>query len=362
MKVSITKGKILIYRIFDLGEEISLEKARLCLKDVRGNPPLQVPKFIDRGIVVRHQPLAFGLGEEKVQLENETLSLSTIGRVRDFGVLSLLFEYTIPPGSTWDELREKAVALEEGTAIDDLACRIKDEVALLLTPAINKPSHWRTFEDYTIYFLQELDGANGENLIDRVDVPALLLAERNPQIAEETRKSVLENQYRYLADDLAIVEWNSALVVEPDGGSEVPDILEFAVTHLLEMRYYDYLLEQRLQVLYNDIEKSRGRWLRGRYHELYQEASSRYIEFAEFIERVENSLKVVGDFYLATVYRAANRKFRLSDWQQNVTRKMNLLAQVSNLLQGEVNTRRSHWLEITIILLIAFEIVSAIWK
>ncbi|MGZ3682673.1 MAG: hypothetical protein ACXVCI_02415 [Bdellovibrionota bacterium] len=91
-------------------------------------------------------------------------------------------------------------------------------------------------------------------------------------------------------------------------------------------------------------------------------ASTRYIEFSEFTERVENSLKVVGDFYLATVYRAATRRFRLNDWQQDITRKMNLLAQVSSLLQGEVNIRRSHWLEITVIVLILFEVVSALLK
>jgi hypothetical protein len=41
---------------------------------------------------------------------------------------------------------------------------------------------------------------------------------------------------------------------------------------------------------------------------------------------------------------------------------MNLLAQVSSLMQGEVNIRRSHWMEITIIVLILFELVSAMVK
>ena len=52
----------------------------------------------------------------------------------------------------------------------------------------------------------------------------------------------------------------------------------------------------------------------------------------------------------------------LADWQENITRKMNLLAQVSSLLQGEVNIRRSHWMEITVIVLILFEVVSALLK
>jgi hypothetical protein len=113
-------------------------------------------------------------------------------------------------------------------------------------------------------------------------------------------------------------------------------------------------------MLYDNIEVQKGKKLKGPYSQLYQETSQRYIEFTEFLERVENSLKVVGDFYLATVYRAACRRFRLADWQSSITRKMNILAQVSSLLQGELNIRRSHWLEIIIILLIGFEIVSAL--
>jgi hypothetical protein len=41
---------------------------------------------------------------------------------------------------------------------------------------------------------------------------------------------------------------------------------------------------------------------------------------------------------------------------------MNLLAQVSQILQGEVNVNRGHWLEIIIIFLIAFELLSAVLK
>jgi len=36
---------------------------------------------------------------------------------------------------------------------------------------------------------------------------------------------------------------------------------------------------------------------------------------------------------------------------------METLAQISQILHGEVNTRRSHWLEIIIIVLIAVEMI-----
>lgn len=363
MSVQIKKGSVLVYRIFDIAEEINIPRAEASLKDIRGPDTFKVPKFIDRGIVVKSRPVAFGLGDVELNLKSSSHKVNVVGKVRDYGVLSLIYQIPIQPGMSWQELIKLAADLEEGAEIDSIARAQAQEVRELIAPALKGPNQAEFFEDYIIYFLQEFEGdVTARNLPQKADIPGLLLAEADTELAEPQRNMILDGLFQYGAADLAFVEWNSALVVEPNGGRELTNILEFASTHLLEMRYYDDLLDKRLATLYEDIERSKGHMLKGNFGRLYQDASSRYIEFAEFMERSENSLKVVGDFYLATVYRAAIKRFRLADWQQNITRKMNLLAQVSSLLQGEVNIRRSHWLEITIILLIAFEIVSAFLK
>jgi hypothetical protein len=361
--VRIEKGSVLVYRIFDIAEEIDLTRARTLLQNIRGPDSFRVPKFIDRGLVVKTQPLAFELGKVDVSLGCGDFRMDVIGKVRDFGVLSLIYEIHLAPGTEWKHLVELAADLEEGSEIDEIAQRQAREVSGRILAAIKKPNDWDVFEDYIIYNFEQFEGdTTAANLLERADVPALLLAEDDTVIAASTRESILENKYQYSVNDLALVEWNSALVVEDVPSRDVADILEFAVTHLLEMRFYDDLLDKRLGSLYDDIERSKNSVFRAPFAQIYQEASTRYIEFSEFTERVENSLKVVGDFYLATVYRAALKRFRLNDWQQDITRKMNLLAQVSSLLQGEVNIRRSHWLEITVIVLILFEVVSAVVK
>lgn len=362
-QVKIKKGSVLVYRIFDIAEELNISVAESQLKDLRGSDRFKVPKFIDRGLIMKSRPVAFGRGEVELQLECGKYQMETLGKLRDYGTLSLIYQIQLKPGTTWTELVELAADLEEGSEIDQIAQAEALEVAAQVKPALKKPNTWNTFEDYVIYFLEEFeDDVSARNLLERADVAALMLAEDDTVLAKATRESIVENIYQYSDKDLALVEWNSALVVEPSGTRDIPDIVEFALTHLLEMRYYDDLLDQRLNALYEDVERSKGFQLQAPFGKAYQEASTRYIEFSEFIEKVENSLKVVGDFYLATVYRAATRRFRLDDWQQNITRKMNLLAQVSSLLQGEVNMRRSHLMEITIILLIAFEILSTMLK
>lgn len=361
--IKIKKGSVLVYRIFDIAEELNMTRAESQLKDLRGTEYFKVPKFIDRGLIVKSRPVVFGLGDVEVELECGKFRMETLGKLREYGVLSIVYQIQLQAGTTWDQLVALAADLEEGGEVDVIAQRHAAEVSEQIKDSLKAPTAWGTFEDYVIYFLEEFeDGVNAGNLLEKADVPALMLAEDDTVLSKISRESILQNVYQYGENDLALVEWNSALVVEPNGIRDMPDILEFALTHLLEMRYYDDLLDKRLNALYDDIERSKGYLLRAPFAQVYQDASSRYIEFSEFTEKVENSLKVVGDFYLATVYRAATRRFRLADWQQNITRKMNLLAQVSSLLQGEVNMRRSHLMEVTIIVLIAFEILSTVLK
>lgn len=360
--VKIKKGTILIYRLFDVAEEINISQVEAILQDNRGPDRFKVPKYIDRAIHLKKPPVTFGMGEETITIQNRAYKADVVIKLRDFGVISIIYQINIVPGTSWKDLIEIAQSLEEGSEIDSLALQQSREISKTIMSALKKPSEWMGFEDYIVYFLEEFDNQMSiEDFKNKVDFAALMLAETQVKLSQDMKDSLCETIYQYGENDLAIIEWNSAIIIEPGGSRDIPDILEFAVTHLMEMRYYDDLLDIKLNNLYEDIQKKRNSILFSKYDRLYEEASSRYIEFIEFLERVENSLKVVGDFYLAKVYRGATTQFRVKDWQDSVTRKMNILAQVSNLLQGETNVRRSHLIEIIVVLLIAYEIVSTIY-
>ena len=160
------------------------------------------------------------------------------------------------------------------------------------------------------------------------------------------------------------LDWNSALLIEPDGQRDVADVIEFSLTHLLEFRYYDEMLSRKLEELYDAMEQKResvANIFRNFYADIAEDSSRKYMEFSEFVGRVENSLKTVGDPYLAVVFRSASLEFHFEDWRKSISRKMETLAQISQILHGEVNTRRSHWLEIIIIVLIAIEVVPFLY-
>jgi len=360
--VKIKKGSIILYRVFDIAEEVDLSRVEQILTDSPAlKDRLKLARQTRQAIVIRNAPVNLSLGETPITLMNREYLAETTARIWDYGVLSIAFHLQIPEGTDWERLLSKAAALEANSEIDQIARKRAQELSQNLREAMQAPEEWAGLEDYTIYFLEQIEGANSaDELIAKADIPALLLGETDTGLAGLSRDAILEYRYQYRDNDLVVIDWNSAIVWEPSGQRDISDVLEFAVTHLLEMRFYDELIDRRLGVLYDSIEARRRRRGRIPFWKLSHEASTRFIEFSEFLGRVENSLKVVGDFYLARIFRAALRRFRVSDWQSSISRKMGILAQVSELLQGEVNTQRSMLLEIIIIVLIAFEVLYAL--
>jgi hypothetical protein len=216
-----------------------------------------------------------------------------------------------------------------------------------------------------VFFVRRFEGepVRARDLLAEAPVPEILLGETSPvRLSAAEREEVLSYRHTYLEDDLAVVHWNSAFVVEPSGVEDIPDLLEFATAHLLELRYYDALLDRELHLIYDEIERG-GSPLANiftrRYRALQRRTAALLLELSEMIERLENAVKIVGDFYLARLYQRAVKRFRLPDWQESVLRKQRLLAEVNDLIGDTADTSRSELLELTIVLLILFEIVAA---
>ena len=82
----------------------------------------------------------------------------------------------------------------------------------------------------------------------------------------------------------------------------------------------------------------------------------------ELVERVENSLKVTDDVFLARVYAQALQEFRERVWRSGIERKLAIVRDTYDMLNAESLARRSETLEIVIVLLIAFEIGLVLLK
>lgn len=362
--LSISKGKILIYRVFDIGEEINLAIVENLLKEQSISERFKLTRNPKQAIIINDVPLSIHLGEMGILFQDKNYNFSIIGKLWSYGTISMCFQFDIPTGTTWNDLIKLASIFESTEHLDLVAKTKARDFTMQISSAMKKTNEWSTFEDYVIYFFEKIDGLGDDALalLNLVDIPSLILAENVENLSDSMKKNVLEYTYQYAKTDLSIIDWNSALVIEPNGSMDVPDIIEFALNQLLEMRYYDDLLDDKLAALYNSIESKKKSLLSDQFSNLAEEAAQRYLELSEIIETIENSFKVVGDFYLATIFRAASNRFRFKDWLSNINSKLSNFAEVSKLLQGEVHARRTQLSEIIVILLIAFEVIPAIYK
>jgi len=365
MATEIQKGTILVHRVFDVAGEISLPRAEQLLSDQAKGPRLKFPTDTRRAIIIKESPLKTDLGEEMLALAGGSHKVRLFSRIWNYGVITVTIELPIPPGTSWTDLVVMAADLEKSEEIELLAVSRKDALKSRIMPALSHPADWEISEDYITYIIEKADGADDPKaFIRKVDVAALILAESKELLVDDHRNFLVESATQYSRSDLAIIDWNSALLIEPDGERDVADVIEFSLTHLLEFRYYDEMLDRKLDQLYDTMEQKResvGNIFRNFYDAAAEDSSSKYMEFSEFLGRLENSLKTVGDPYLATVFRASAMEFHFDDWKKSISRKMETLAQISQILHGEVNTRRSHWLEIIIIILITIEVVPFLY-
>ncbi len=140
-------------------------------------------------------------------------------------------------------------------------------------------------------------------------------------------------------------------------------ILEFANAQLLELRYYDAILDAEIPKLYDRIEAARrtsARLFSRRFSGLLGDMQRLYADSSELVERVENSLKVTDDVYLARIYSAALEIFRGAQWRSGVDRKLTLVRETYEMLNGEAQAARAEALEVAIVVLIVAEIVMAL--
>jgi hypothetical protein len=359
-------GTVRIYRLFDVADAIDLSRAEALAAEPKSRFRLESPRT-RTAVEIPQPPLHLRLGAREVPLDAGPRRAEVRAHLFDYGVASLLLEVPIAPGTSLDDLLPLAEELLDRPTpeLDAMARRCADEIAQALRPAMERPRSWDGLETYTVFFVRALDRpATGRELLAEAPLARLLLGERDPApLSAAERADVLKHHFAYLETDLAVVDWNSAFVLEPSGSTDVPDLLEFATAHLLELRYYDAHLDRELRRIYDEVEAAGARGvLTRRYGKLLRQTAALLLELSEMVERLENAVKFVGDFYLARLYQAAVRRFRLPAWQETVLRKQRLLADVNRMLSDASDTRRGELLEVTIIALIAWEILWALWR
>ena len=377
----VKRGRIICYRIFDVGDELTLEDAEELLlraQVARASMVMRPPPLRKTGALhVAAVPLHVDVGTRRIVLPDVAHSVLAHVSVNlfDYGKISVVFEVPIRQGTPLDELRPLCQELYESQVLTKIAQEECATYAERVQPAlhIHTPRSMAVSADgtevplqrmevFTIVFVEELEGKPlAKDVLAWPGLPKLVIGEASERpLGEKQVRDTLQHADGYLDDDLVVIDWNSAFVLEPSGSHDIPEILEFTRSMLLQLTAYDDQLDVELRELYDDFAKRRsglGAVFSSRYRKLTHEVSARLIEVTEFNERIENSFKIIGDYYLARVYRTAVARFGIPIVRESVARKHQLVGKVYDMLKGEVELLRGQLLEVTIVVLIIVEVV-----
>lgn len=350
-------------RIFDVADTIALEGCRAAIAaggaDIRR---LSLRRAGSEFIQLSDPPLLVDLGGRSFDVSGGRHEVRVSAALFHHGAISISVRVPVAPGTTLEQLIPVADELYDSKPLDALALEELGKLRKLLESHFVGAHLWEQNEGYTVIFARELEGGpTAEEVLASPGLGRLLLGEME-RLSEAEEREVLEHHFSYTPNDLAIVEWNAAFVYEPTGSEDIVDLLEIANEQLLELRYYDAVLDRELSRMYQVVGQRQSSLLLSPYKRLARELMQTLFELSEFIERVENSLKIVGDVYLARVYEAAIKQLRVARWTEQVTRKHRLLQQAYGLLKGETDTGRALTLETMVVVLILFEILMALFR
>lgn len=351
-----------VLRQLDVGDSVDLEKVAKMLASRgprRGATILRGPDpAVSAGVVLRHEPLDLSLGQVKVG----AIPTEVRARIFDFGAIGIRFTFELddPSSSALVEMANRVAAesrtfdVQARTEWTQLAAQIRNAVV----PWEEQPPS-DLIEDFTVFVLPcELD----HPLCSEQILAHVLLGEPEVRrLASSTVQDLARRTIRYYDDDLVLVDYDAAIIVDKEDPTDLVDIFEIATAQLLELRFYDAMLSRSMERLLGDVRHARTTtWLvRSPFRKLARRAAVLALELGEMTDRLERAITLVGDTYSVMIYREATVRFRLAETRTSVREKVAIIDRLSEALSYEIHARRDLVLETLVVVLIAIEIVIA---
>jgi hypothetical protein len=359
----IFQGVLHIYVAYDWGEEIDMEKARTLVPAETHDLPRR--RRTPSSITYRPPPLRFASPSLVIELkELGTVKPAAEVTVFDFAAVSLAWH--VPFQLAADRLTRLAGWLADPAPLLKKARAALQSIHDQLLPAIQNP-FWPSdlSEEYFVFqLLPENCPSPAATLLQFQEawLAGLVRLESGPLSTEEVAEAVRVH-LSYSPDDLFVADWAAALLIDRDC-DETLQAIEFANLQLLEFRHIDNRLDDSLAGAYRWIHPLTRSWLpawrsAARPLRLLGELK---VEANGLFERAGNVLKLVGDQYLARVYRLIAGRFHLENWEQSIQRKLEVAEGVYQVVSDQAASLRAEFLELIVVFLILLEILLALFR
>jgi len=352
------KGEVVYLYAFDVANEIMTSRVQEILSEKPFPFEIRMDRTLPKDMPL-YKPLTIEPHLLPAKFKGQEVSF--LIRVYDVGVVTVMMRVAVEPTSLDDLMPYHNPQLENGVMLDTTALNLCAQVCENLKDLLlGKTEFPPPPEAYTVFCLTDLDDGRDANqwLGENRRAVAGLLSETAPDhLSEAQVGEVLRIQRSFENTDLAIIDWDAALVVDLTGYTDdVLYALELANLQLEEFRVMDRRLDAYLDHAYEDLER-RAMPMFGAASKTLRHLRRFRVDVAKLTDEVTHITKFFGDWYLARVYLGARDRFYLDQWRASVEQRLAQLDKLYSVVHAEVNEQRMLWLEIIIVIFFAFDLV-----
>ena len=355
------KGEVVYLYAFDVANEIVMEHVQEILSEKPFPFEIRMDRTSPKDMPL-YKPLAIVPSPLAARLRGAPVR--RLVRIYNVGVVTVMMRVGFETDSLRDLMPFHNPVLENGAALDtaasQLCSQVCDSLKDLLVGAVDFPAP----EAYTVFCLTHLPDTHDVNqwLAGQRREVAGLLTETAPEILSEAQvNEVLRIQRSFENTDLAVIDWDAALVADLAGYvDDVLYALELANLQLEEFRVMDRRLDLYLDRAYDDLERPRLPVF-GAANKVLRHLRRFRVDVAKLADEVTHITKFFGDWHLARVYLGARDRFYLDAWRASVEQRLAQLDKLYSVVHSEVNEQRMLWLEIIIVIFFALDLVILLW-
>jgi hypothetical protein len=354
---AIQSGLCYVSFAYDAARSIDLGKAERRIHQATERPTIAHKRRTPSYFEYKPLPLRTSRDAESFTIGKFITRPNVDLMVYDFGAVSVI--YTLPIEGPFEDLLLLSEELYDNEALlSDSRLRV-DELVNVIGDAASQAHTSPVVEDYLVFHVERFAAPVDLKLFcaDHAHGIAQILRAERQALSDQEVEDALAVRLSYSANDITLVDWNAALIIDSEG-DDLRALLDFANVELLEMRYVDQKLDRALDQAYETLWRRSWSlpWILGSYGADLRSLAELQVDNATLFEGVNNTLKLVGDQYLARVYRMVNRRFHLAEWDSSILRKLQTLESIYEKISDQAAARRMEILEWVIILLIAFSI------
>ncbi len=218
-------------------------------------------------------------------------------------------------------------------------------------------------EEYSLMTVSQYDGDAEQFLKYSEKIAGFLKSEKAKLDQKEIEHTINTYQIKYADNDLVIIDWDGAFIFEPkeDIGSIV-ELFEIANLQLLRYRILDDDLSDRLDTVTKLVSEPKEGMLQmlftqRKISDAFKEVIGVRTKSIKEFKFIEKEIKLIGDWYLARLYRLLSTKFRFNEWKEDVTEKLDSIEDIYTIIENNFSLSRNEFLEfIQIILFFVLQI------